>query len=166
MVKESKGNCKRAKEGLEFQAMLILSGGTQFYCTDEYNSDKVTYAILILEYMFEDYLRGKHPKESLTEIFDRLEELSEDLGNPYGKAALLFGRIKENYDRADIPNYTAGIDAFLQKEVYQLNDATWQEHRSKVYEELIDYITYFHSPEFMTDLSVRINSLIESLPCD
>ncbi|WP_347374490.1 hypothetical protein [Aequorivita sp. Q41] len=166
MVNQAGGSCKKAKEALEFQAMLVLSAGTQIYCPDEFNSDKVKYAILILEAMFEDYLSGKAYNQSLNEIFDSLEEVSEELGNPHAEAILLFGRIKENYNRINKPNYTAGIDSFLQNEVYQVTDTKWQELRVKVYDELIDYITYFHSPGFMADRAFQINSLVQSLACD
>ncbi|MEM0519658.1 hypothetical protein [Aequorivita flava] len=48
LIDKAGSNCLKKKDALELHSLAVLSAGTQIYCPDEFNSDKIEYAILIL----------------------------------------------------------------------------------------------------------------------
>ncbi len=161
------GNCKLTKNLLGMQALLVLSAGTQIYCPDEFNTDKEYYGRLILKKKYAYLMRSGYNSEELGKAFYVLQKTSEEFGNPYSKIAGTFPFIlKELHERwmNDPDSGELDLDTIL-KIAFKLNEEEWNDQKEEYFSELIDYITYFHSPEFMAKRSGEINSLTQSLPC-
>ncbi|RFN57685.1 hypothetical protein [Marixanthomonas ophiurae] len=166
-IDNTKG-CKKTKDLLEMQALLVLSAGTQIYCPDEFNTDKEYYGRLILKKKYAYLMRSGYNSEELGKAFYVLQKTSEEFGNPYSKIAGTFPFIlKELHERwmNDPDSGELDLDTIL-KIAFKLNEEEWNDQKEEYFSELIDYITYFHSPEFMAKRSGEINSLTQSLPCE
>lgn len=162
------GNCKLTKDLLGMQALLVLSAGTQIYCPDEFNTDKEYYGRLILEKKYAYLMRKGYNSEELTEAFYVLQKTSEEFGNPYAKIAGTFPFIsKELRKRWENDGDTGELDLdTILKNAFKLNEEEWNDQKEKYFSELIDYVTYFHSPEFMANRAKELDQQIKSLPCD
>ena len=170
---EKTKDCKKKKELLEYQALLLLSAGTKFFCPDEFNTDHIKYGKEISEYfrpLFE-ILRGLASDGGRDfvmedgEIRDKIDEVfesntSEEL-KELAKAFLKFKYADRKFGNPYEKELFTEYGLFL---VFLYPDS--QEITKRAWTELINYFNYFLSPEFMAKRSSEISSMRESLSCN
>jgi len=133
---EAEGDCKKKKDLLGYQSLLMFSAGTKMFCPDEFNSDKVFYA----EAIFEIHKDGDSiDRKIIDEALKKIRYGNLEFGNPYSFES-------EDYD------FTTEAEEKIAKKKY---------HKS-----FIDEIVYFLSPEFMAKRGSQIADMRENLPCD
>ena len=170
---EKTKDCKKKKELLEYQALLILSGGTKFFCPDEFNSDHIKYGKEISEYFRPLFLIlwggdiefDNDSSIEYSEIKDMIDEVFESNTNEelkeLAKAFLKFQYASDKFGNPyekDLFNRKALIMVFLYPDSEEIELDGWNY--------FVNCFTYFLSPEFMTKRSREISSMRESFPCD
>jgi|TARA_R100000479_G_scaffold51000_3_gene24239 hypothetical protein len=173
---EKTKDCKKKKELLEYQALLILSGGTKFFCPDEFNSDHTKYGKEISEYfkplteLFVGFQLDSIPEdvifneEERKKFNDRMDEILES-NTKEELQELVKTLLKFRYADEKLENpYAANLPGkrlmiiFYRQDLYFTDEEHWTM--------FMNYFTYFLSPQFMAKRSKEINSMIQSLPCN
>tara|TARA_A100000171_G_C2140545_1_gene155529 strand:+ start:16146 stop:16958 length:813 start_codon:yes stop_codon:yes gene_type:complete len=173
---EETGDCTTKKDLLEAQTLLVLSGGTIMYCPEEFNSDRERYSFEILEYFnpviqdIKEFMIKYREDNSDRPYQERVDEILRDM---YGDAEesdaalekklriiLKFKYAEEKFGNPnDIQNLltAAGFHGYSNKQS--------SEKEGLDFYKVIDYFSYYLSPEFMSLRVQQIEALRKGLPC-
>tara|TARA_A100000171_G_C2140545_1_gene155528 strand:+ start:15327 stop:16139 length:813 start_codon:yes stop_codon:yes gene_type:complete len=157
--------CKVKKELLEAQALHLLSAGTKFFCPDELYSDIVKYSEEITLFIFPDFYH-KDPSKRLRqsdvahELMRRHQLTGDYFNNPYRtNLEMLRDGLREYFEDLEDSGFAENEDIW-----YDIANEQGDDYQLAL-KALIDYFTYYLSPEFMVKRANEIEKEIKALPC-
>ncbi len=172
---ENTDNCKKRKELLEYQALLLLTAGTKLFCPDELNSDKPRYAIEILQFIkpLSDFLieNRKISVLSMEEKFKvgpaYYEKMMKELRSntelyEITELVLKFKKAEEKFGNPYTNRYNF-VDWLISTEEEYIRNL---EADIKDLFNPIDYFTYTLNPAFIVKVTQKIDVMRRSLDCD
>ena len=162
---EKEHDCKKKKDLLAYQSLLLVTAGTKIFCLDEFNSDKKKYGMNI----FLGGLVDGKDAEAIARALKNISEGAEKFGNPYldnYDFLKVMPQIQKEYKKAVANGEEAEIDPIFKK-IMNFSDKQLKEFYTKsIHKYQVDFVTYFLSPEFIAKRAMQIEAIRKSLPCD